>query len=398
MSVTLVSNSIKEYTADIFVEIINLKNKKSDVYDEICDDCLMESMPWGHFILTAKNAPFPCYISTVTGGKYKCMWHIGVVDNNICSNEYSKVISTYDNMFYYMKHCQLKTVALSLMQFKSAVGADIDFVSFIREMVDNSYFYDVDIIIYIDKELQDKSIKQIKKIYGKNFLKQVKKGDWVIFDKEYFESEKNIKQRKDYEDNEFELKLEKYIEKHIEKNGFIKLLNKYLQRTDYSDVEMDRRAELPETTFNKIKNEQIPLNSNRVLAIGIALELDMDELKEFMRAAGFIFPRDDGSNTARRDWCIKYLIEEYDMRNVGDINRVLEMKGLEILGKKSKALDYKIKLPYMSRIIEKHPYQDEFDDMYKTIDYIYDEYDDYISDNYISDKIKKMKASKVNVE
>lgn len=93
-----------------------------------------------------------------------------------------------------------------------------------------------------------------------------------------------------------------------------------------TDVEVYKRAGMDRKLFSKIRNNPAyhPKKST-VLILAIALKLDLQETKEFLRSAEYAF-----SASSERDLIVQYFIShgEYDLKT---INNALSVYGQQAL-------------------------------------------------------------------
>ena len=123
--------------------------------------------------------------------------------------------------------------------------------------------------------------------------------------------------------------LDNYLETRDE--SFSEMLIRKIAEKDIKDSDCYNRAQLSRQVFNKIINDSTAKASKpTVLSLAIALELDIDEAKEFLQKAGYAF-----SPSEKFDLIVRYFIEngvydifiineyllEYDQRLLGSASR-----------------------------------------------------------------------------
>ena len=103
--------------------------------------------------------------------------------------------------------------------------------------------------------------------------------------------------------------------------SFGKALIDYIDAKGLSDPEVYRRAHMDKRTFHKIKNPEYHPSKKNALALAIALELNVEELKEFIDKAGYSLTRSD-----KRDIIVHYCVvnKQYDILEINSILHAFE--------------------------------------------------------------------------
>ncbi|MCQ2251058.1 MAG: hypothetical protein MJZ66_08110 [Bacteroidales bacterium] len=115
-------------------------------------------------------------------------------------------------------------------------------------------------------------------------------------------------------------------------DSFSTLLLKYIRQKGMSNAEVYKEANLDRRLFSKIisNNDYAPAKST-VLALVVALRLNIDEAATLLKSAGYAI-----SHSSRVDLVVEYFIlkggKDY---NIFQINDVLESLGLQQFGSKS---------------------------------------------------------------
>ena len=113
----------------------------------------------------------------------------------------------------------------------------------------------------------------------------------------------------------YENDLQKYIERSYE--NFQEMLFRLIDESGMTDPEVYKRANIDRKLFSKIRsNPDYHPKKETVIALCIALELDIDRTKDLMRRAEYAF-----SPSRRKDLILCYCIEhgQYDLYKVNEI-------------------------------------------------------------------------------
>lgn len=108
-----------------------------------------------------------------------------------------------------------------------------------------------------------------------------------------------------------------------EKIPFRTVLFDFIDKSNRSDVEIYKAAQLNKSLFNKIRtNPDYHVGKNIVLALCLALQLSKGEANRLLHAAGYAFASNSPTDTVI-SFCLKNQI--YDLL---DVNELLVTKGL----------------------------------------------------------------------
>ena len=100
--------------------------------------------------------------------------------------------------------------------------------------------------------------------------------------------------------------------------GFSETLLKLIDRTGKTDAEIYKRANIDRKLFSKIRgNPAYQPSKTTALAFAIALELDLDETRDFIRRAGYAL-----SHSSKFDIIVEYFILQKNY-NVMELNETL---------------------------------------------------------------------------
>lgn len=100
--------------------------------------------------------------------------------------------------------------------------------------------------------------------------------------------------------------------------GFAETLFKYIDAKGLTDPQVYKRANLDRKLFSKIrKNKNYKPSKNTALALAIALELNLDETKDFIGKAGFAL-----TSSSKTDLIVEFYIEQNNY-DIFELNEVL---------------------------------------------------------------------------
>ena len=98
---------------------------------------------------------------------------------------------------------------------------------------------------------------------------------------------------------------------------FAETLFKYIEDKGLTDPEVYKRANLDRKLFSKIrKNKNYKPSKNTALALAVALELNLDETKDFIGKAGYAL-----THSSKMDIIVEFFIKQnnYDIFELNDV-------------------------------------------------------------------------------
>lgn len=84
-----------------------------------------------------------------------------------------------------------------------------------------------------------------------------------------------------------------YINNHKDDNLFQTLLFRFIDRTNLKDSDIYNRVHMDRRLFSKIRNENYHPSKETVILLGLALELNEDEIEDFLKSASYSLPQNN---------------------------------------------------------------------------------------------------------
>ena len=179
---------------------------------------------------------------------------------------------------------------------------------------------------YIDEHYVEEKSKEEYKIVSFPFVRRIfrhgKMEDICDFDDACYGEDKGIAIP------EFLIK-KKSLEELLEKNEktFSETLFDYLVLKDKKDPEVYKKANIDRKLFSKIRNNKdYKPSKSTALALAIALELNIDETKDFIGRAGYTL-----THSSKADIIVEYFIVN-GKHDIFELNEVLFYYGYPLIG------------------------------------------------------------------
>ena len=87
--------------------------------------------------------------------------------------------------------------------------------------------------------------------------------------------------------------INEYINDNKDDNLFQTLLFRFIDRTNLKDSDIYNKVNMDRRLFSKIRNENYHPSKETVILLGLALELNEDELEDFLASASYSLPKNN---------------------------------------------------------------------------------------------------------
>lgn len=110
--------------------------------------------------------------------------------------------------------------------------------------------------------------------------------------------------------------IEQYINDNKDDNLFQTLLFRYIDRTKLKDSDIYNRVNMDRRLFSKLRNPEYHPSKETIILLGLALELNIDELEDFLKSASYSLPTNNEYDLIIR-FC--FINKIYDVIEVNDM-------------------------------------------------------------------------------
>lgn len=277
----------------------------SDIYQAAGPSLLKERVSYGvinpyHSIITkGYNLPssYVIHVATI----YPSDEHVPSKDN---------LFESYTNIFELACKYQLSSIALPLLTFKSSHLTEDEILQIALTAI-KSFLNQYDMMIYLIIP-NDLTISISKDKYSDltRYLADAENEPFIFYDEVIrpFDISPLISSKKTTNDRSLEDVVDNLDE------TFTMSLFRLIDERELDDVEVYKKANIDRKLFSKIKgNINYQPSKVTALAFAIALELNLDETKDFLNKAGYSL-----SLSSKFDMIVQYFIENeiYDLYEI----------------------------------------------------------------------------------
>ena len=110
--------------------------------------------------------------------------------------------------------------------------------------------------------------------------------------------------------------IEQYINDNKDDKLFQTLLFRYIDRTKLKDSDIYNRVNMDRRLFSKLRNLEYHPSKETIILLGLALELNIDELEDFLKSASYSLPTNNEYDLIIR-FC--FINKIYDVIEVNDM-------------------------------------------------------------------------------
>lgn len=335
MPITFVTKDLDKYSADILIDIVNY-DVQQDVFSKYFDEqdpCYQKRV-----YKKDKDTSVPHELVLLNNKKFKKLIRIF----NECDKKVVKEQADFDFPFsdILISHA-CRTIFISYEQYMNQFDEnEFQIDDFIMNIEDTIDFYGlINVIVYIEENKLIKHLPKIRSFCGPDYVQYIN-NQIIIYDRYEFRKKEELLSRNDINNSE----IERYMNNSARIKNFEDQLGEYILRTGYSEGTIANLAIIERSHINEVKNnlkkdskKRKNLPREQLLSLAIVLDLNLEEFKDFMGAAGIKFPLENGTKEAKRDWVIMYFLENNIRKSVKEINSILYRLKLEPVGKKSKS-------------------------------------------------------------
>lgn len=249
---------------------------------------------------------YSCYISSLELAKSKKLKSIAF-----------PLISS--GIYGYPKAEALKIATRAIKDFLEENEMDIYLVVYDRKSFEISRKLFEEVQSFIDEKLISPEPKRQLNTYESAMTQSFNMSDLPV----QHETD-NIFPKKQKSKFKSEQNLEELINKDVE--TFSQMLLRFIDEKGMTDVEVYKRANIDRKLFSKIRKKSYTPRKHTVIALAIALKLNIDETTDLLKRAGFAFSECD-----KFDVIVEYFIKN-DKFDIFEINETLFYFEQQLLG------------------------------------------------------------------
>ena len=109
-----------------------------------------------------------------------------------------------------------------------------------------------------------------------------------------------------------------FIDENKDDNLFQTLLFRFIDRTHLKDSDIYNRVNMDRRLFSKLRNPDYHPSKETVILLGLALELNLDELEDFLKSASYSLPTNNEYDLIIRFCFTKRIYDVIEVNNLLD--------------------------------------------------------------------------------
>ena len=112
--------------------------------------------------------------------------------------------------------------------------------------------------------------------------------------------------------------IEEYINDNKDDNLFQTLLYRFIDRTNKKDSDIYNKVNIDRRLFSKLRNLEYHPSKETVILLGLALELNEDEIEDFLKSASYSLPKNNKYDLIIRFCFINKIYDVFKVNNLLD--------------------------------------------------------------------------------
>lgn len=115
-----------------------------------------------------------------------------------------------------------------------------------------------------------------------------------------------------------DISVEEFIKDNKDDNLFQTLLYRFIDRTNLKDSDIYNKVNMDRRLFSKLRNLEYHPSKETVILLGLALELNEDEIEDFLKSASYSLPKNNKYDLIIRFCFINKIYDVFKVNNLLD--------------------------------------------------------------------------------